>query len=284
MRDGKRPHGCAGALEQVFALLRTHAGVDFSEYKCPTIMRRLQRRMMLCKASDLEQYVRRLQADPGEIERLYRDLLIHVTEFFREPQAFEALRRLVFPVIAGEGAERIRIWAAGCSTGEEAYSVAITLLEHLGNRVERVGIRIFGTDVSEAVMQHARAGLYGEHITAHVPPELLRRYFTREETGYRVAQSLRDVCQFERHDLTRDPPFLRLDLIVCRNVLIYLGSALQRKVVCAFHDALRPGGFLVLGSAETVGQHGHLFATVEKKRRVYVRSAAALPRIGEPTA
>jgi two-component system CheB/CheR fusion protein len=265
------------AFERIFTLLRVATNVDFKRYKMPTIYRRIQRRMLLHKLNKPEHYVRFLEEDKGELRALYDDILIHVTRFFREPESFGALVDEVFPQItAARDEDRpIRIWVSGCATGEEAYSVAMVLLEFLGERGNGIPIQLFATDVSNTAIEHARNGIYPESITADVSPERLRHFFTKSDGGgYRVAKGVRDVCVFARQDLTRDPPFSKLDLVLCRNVLIYLGTDLQNRLMSVFHYALRPTGFLMLGHAETIGTHTDLFATVDKKHRIYRRRSA----------
>jgi two-component system CheB/CheR fusion protein len=257
-------------LSQIIALLRGASGIDFAHYKTPTIKRRLQRRMMLHKISDIREYVEFLRATPDEGQKLSQDILIHVTRFFREPESFVALRTDVFPEIAkrdGEGP--IRIWVPGCSTGEEVYSVAIALLEFLGDQSGTTPIQIFGTDVSESAIESARLGLYPQTIGGDVSIERLRRFFSKSDGGVRIHKFVRDLCVFARQDLTRDPPFSKLDLIVCRNVLIYLGAALQGKLLGVFQYALKPSGFLMLGQAETTGAQAELFTLVDKTNRIF---------------
>jgi two-component system CheB/CheR fusion protein len=265
-------------FEPLFGLLRSASGVDFSHYKLPTIKRRLQRRMMLHKTTRLDEYVKVLEKDPDEIKNLYRDILIHVTRFFREPASFDALKKTVFPRLVEEAAGRrpLRIWVPGCATGEEAYSIAISLLEFLGVEANTIPIQVFATDVSEEAVERARAGTYPESIAADVSTERLRRFFTRVDGHYRISKAVRDSCIFARQDLTRDPPFSKLDLVVCRNVLIYLGPRLQRKLMSVFHYALKPGGYLVLGSSESVGTFGEAFAVVDKRNKFYSRRAGQL--------
>ena len=260
-------------LERLFSLLRASSRVDFTHYKLPTIKRRLQRRMTLHKLTDVERYLKLLEAEPGEVRSLYRDILIHVTRFFRDPDSFAALKTLVFPRIVADAAARgpIRIWVPGCATGEEAYSIAIALLEHLGEDATSAPMQVFGTDVSEEAIERARAGVYPESISADVSPERLRRFFTRVDGHYRISKIVRDACVFARQDLTRDPPFSKLDLIVCRNVLIYLGPRLQRKLMGVFHYALKPNGFLMLGSTESIGTSAEFFTIQDKRHRVYTR-------------
>jgi two-component system CheB/CheR fusion protein len=258
-------------LQRVFKLLRKASGVDFRHYKLPTIERRLQRRMVLHRITRVETYLRRLHEDPGEVQALYQDLLIHVTRFFREPDSFRALADHILPQIVArqDGDGPIRVWIAGCSSGEEAYSITIALLENLGDRVNAIPIQVFATDVSEHAIEHARNGIYPESIAVDVSPERLRRFFTKSDGGYRVTKAVRDLCVFARQDLARDPPFSKLDLVVCRNVLIYMTSALQHRVLSVFHYALKPSGFLVLGHAESIGNLSELFAIEDKRHRIY---------------
>lgn len=267
-------------LQRIFVMLRNAAGVDFTHYKRPTIRRRLQRRMVLHKCTSIDEYVKLLQRNSTEVHALYHDLLIHVTRFFRDPESFEALAEAVFPKILESRApgQPVRVWVPGCSTGEEAYSVAIALLEYLGNEANSVPAQIFATDVSEAAVDHARAGVYPDSITADVSPERLRRFFNKTDGNYRVAKPVRDMCIFARQDLTRDPPFSKLDLILCRNVLIYLGPMLQRKLMSVFNYALRATGFLMLGQAETIGIHSDLFMVADKRHKLFTKKVIA-PRV-----
>jgi two-component system CheB/CheR fusion protein len=269
-------------LQRIFTMLRGATGVDFRQYKLPTIERRLQRRIVLHKLSKLEDYVRFLRENPDEVHALYADILIHVTRFFREPDSFAALAEHVLPRIIAEqrGDAPIRAWVAGCSTGEEVYSLAMVLLECLGDQVGRIPVQIFATDVSEEAIRQARAGSYPASIANDVSPERLRRFFTKLDGSYRIAKSVRDVCVFARQDITRDPPFSRLDLILCRNVLIYLSTALQRRLMHVFHYALRSGRFLVLGHAETIGMHSDLFQLEDRRHRVYAKKGVDLATTG----
>jgi len=258
-------------LRRIFELLRPASGVDFRHYKQPTIRRRLLRRMALHRISDIHQYIRLLQADPIELRGLFQDLLIHVTRFFREPESFEALAAEVLPkLIDGRDPEMpIRAWVCGCATGEEAYSLAIVLTEFLQRQQSPIRVQIFATDVSETAIEHARAGLYPASISADVGADRLRRFFSRTDGNYRVSKQIRDLCVFARQDLTRDPPFSRLDLVMCRNVLIYMEAVLQRKLIGLFHYALTPNSYLVLGQAESVGAQASLFSLVDKKHRIH---------------
>jgi two-component system CheB/CheR fusion protein len=269
-------------LLRVFSLLRTATGVDFKQYKRATMLRRLRRRMALQKIPSLSQYVKFLEDTPKELQRLYQDVLIHVTRFFREPESFQALTADVFPKIVGNrrGDSPIRVWVCGCATGEEAYSVAIALLEFLGDEVRSTPIQIFATDVSEPAIEHARSGIYPESVAGDLSEDLLRRYFRKVDGSYRVSEAVRDLCVFARQDLTRDPPFSKLDLVLCRNVLIYMTAPLQRKLMATFHYALKPTGFLMLGHAETIGVHNDLFSIAHKQHRIYGRRPTdALPSI-----
>jgi two-component system CheB/CheR fusion protein len=263
-------------FRRVLTLLRSATGIDFTQYKPPTIRRRLERRMVLHKIPSLTRYVRYLEGNPSEVKNLYEDILIHVTRFFRDPDVFTALAEKVFPRILKDRAPDapVRFWIPGCSTGEDAYSLAIALLEHLGDEAGRVPLQIFATDVSDRSIEHARAGVYPDNITTDVSADRLRRYFTRVDGSWRIQKSVRDSCVFARQDVTRDPPFSRLDLILCRNLLIYLNPQLQRKIVGVCHYALKPSGFLVLGSAETIGTQAELFTLVDKKHRIYLRKGA----------
>ncbi|MFZ5477415.1 MAG: chemotaxis protein CheB [Myxococcota bacterium] len=268
-------------IRRVLRLLKGATGVDFAEYKQTTIRRRLARRMALRRVETFEAYLGRLEDDPAEVRALHDDLLINVTCFFREPEAFEALRATVLPhVLEGRAPDdAIRVWVPGCSTGEEVYSLAIVLLEHLADTRASFPIQIFGTDVNESAIERARAGVFDSSIERDVSPERLRRHFKRLEgrDGYQVAKRVRDNCVFAQQDIARDPPFSRIDLLSCRNVLIYLGSGLQRRVLPMFHYSLRPGGFLLLGSSESVGPFTSLFEPVDKTHRLYRKVAARRP-------
>src|SRR5262245_61624338 len=264
--------------EAVLSLLRGATGVDFTRYKPTTIQRRLQRRMVLHKLDGLGDYVKYVEQNATELQALYQDILIHVTRFFREPASFEALKQHVLPAaLERRGDDQpIRIWVCGCSTGEEAYSLAITTFEFLDEGGQTTPIQLFATDVSESAIEHARNGIYPESIAADVSPERLRRFVSKADSGYRIAKRVRDVCVFARQDVTRDPPFSRLDLILCRNVLIYMGTDLQRRVMTVFHYALKATGFLMLGHSETVGQYSDLFAVVDKRHRVFQKKPNAV--------
>jgi two-component system, chemotaxis family, CheB/CheR fusion protein len=268
-----------GHLRRVFQLLRRQSGVDFSQYKLPTISRRIHRRIALNRLGTLGDYASYLQQSPREVDSLHEDLLIHVTSFFREPESFEALKETVLPrLLATHGGEPIRAWVPGCSTGEEAYSLAITLLEFLADKGEHVPMQIFGTDVSEQTVERARSGEYPRSIASDVSAARLTSYFVSLEGGYRIGKTVRERCIFARQDITRDPPFSKLDLIVCRNVLIYLAPAVQRRVISVFHYALKPTGYLMLGRSETIGPLADLFAAADRRFKIYSRKRAS-PRL-----
>jgi two-component system CheB/CheR fusion protein len=262
--------------EDILLVLRQRMGVDFTQYKHPTLQRRIQRRMALHKLESLRDYAAYLRSHPAEASELYSDILIHVTGFFRDAGVFQLLKSKVFPRLIQNKAleEPLRVWAPGCSTGEEVYSLAIVLTEFLAERKLGHPVQIFGTDINDTALEKARAGIYPETTPADVSAERLRRFFGKLGQGYRINKQVREMCIFARHNLVVDPPFSKLDLISCRNLLIYLGAALQRKVLPLLHYALRPDGFLLLGSSETVGSFCDLFALVDNKARVYARKSS----------
>ena len=268
-------------LAYIFQRLRSAHGVDFTHYKRTTIRRRIERRMMLRRIESLDGYRESLDRDPGELAALYQDFLIRVTEFFRDPTAFEALREDVLPSLC-EGRsskDAIRVWVPGCATGEEVYSVAITLLEYFGGSQPPMRIQIFGTDVSEAALDKARTGVYAVNALHEVSAERLDRFFVAQDGEYRISKDIRDLCLFARQDVTRDPPFSRLDLISCRNLLIYLDDVAQRRVLRTFHYALQPKGMLFFGPAESVAYSPELFEQIDSKCRVFRR----MPNTGAGT-
>ncbi|HYW19642.1 MAG TPA: chemotaxis protein CheB [Nodularia sp. (in: cyanobacteria)] len=261
------------ALTNIFSMLRTATKVDFSHYKKGTLKRRVDRRMMLCKVDKLENYVSYIQQNPTEVKALYQDLLITVTSFFRDPEAFEALNTEIWPIITKNKTPNspIRVWVAGCSTGEEAYSIAISLLEFLTTHALNIPIQIFASDINELAIEQARIGIYKINQVANVSGERLQRFFLPIEGGYQISKAVRELCVFARQNLIGDPPFSRLDLITCRNVLIYLSSAVQKKLLPIFHYGLNSNGFLMLGTSETVGEFLDLFALVDRKNKIYSR-------------
>lgn len=264
-------------LRRIFRRLRAIKGVDFTHYKRNTLRRRLARRMALRQVDELTDYAALVEEDTGEAAALYQDFLIRVTGFFRDPESFEGLRQRVFPRVC-EGRslkDPIRIWVPGCATGEEVYSIGMALIEYLGEQLSTTGIQIFGTDLSEAAIESARAGIYQEVIAQEISAERLKRFFVKEDHCYRIDRSLRELCVFARQDVTRDPPFSRLDLVSCRNLLIYLDTTAQRRVMQVFHYSLRPRGFLLLGPSEGVGLAADFFELEDRPHKIYRRKAVS---------
>jgi two-component system CheB/CheR fusion protein len=264
-------------LRKVLDLVRKSSGVDFSQYKRSTMLRRIQRRMALRRRDSIGDFIGLLREDPEEVAALHNDLLIRVTHFFRDPGAFQALEAEVFPGLIRNRRpdDPIRIWVAGCSTGEEVYSIAITLVEALGDDAADAPIKILATDVSNRYLDVARAGTYIENIAMDVSTERLRRFFRRVNGHYQVSKLIRDLCIFSKHDLIRDAPFAHLDLISCRNVLIYLDLPAQKRVMPMFHYALNPGGHLMLGPSETIGTFGELFSTLSPEHKIFTKKLTA---------
>jgi len=265
-------------LNLVFNLLRKSTGVDFTHYRQTTILRRIHRRMVVHKIEKIDEYFKYLQSNPAEIKALYQDMLINVTSFFRNPKVFDALKAQVFHAImknrAAEGS--LRVWTPGCASGEETYSVAIALLETLGDKAPQTHIQFIGTDISESTIAKARSGLYPENIQDDVSAERLRRFFTKVEGGYRISKSIRDMCIFAQHNVLNDPPFSRMDLICCRNLLIYLEPVLQNKIIAMFHYATRPGGYLLLGTSEGVGTAMNLFSTEDRTYKIFLKKSTGV--------
>ena len=263
------------ALKKIFILLRTQTGHDFSLYKPSTIHRRIERRMALHQIDRLESYVAFLDQNPDEVEALFRDLLINVTRFFRDPEAFAVLQKEIVPSLFEHRppGTPLRLWVVGCSTGEEAYSLAILLAEHIEKLQRTTPVQLFATDIDRRAIAVARAGIYPASISADVSPARLARFFTLDADGtvYRISKSIRDMLVFSEQDVTKDPPFSRLDFISCRNLLIYLTPELQKRIIPLFHYALSPGGILFLGSSESVGESAHLFRPVNQKAKIYRR-------------
>jgi two-component system, chemotaxis family, CheB/CheR fusion protein len=265
---------------EILTAMRNASGVDFTSYKHSTIRRRLERRLFFHGLAELSAYVELLKRDPGEVDALCEEALIHVTGFFRDPEAFDALRAVVFPKLCEPrpgGDAPFRIWVPGCSTGEEVYSLAICLLEFLGEGRRRFPIKIFGTDLSLSVIEKARAGRYPASIEAEISAARLERFFSKDERGYLIRRDVRDLCVFAKHDVARDAPFSAMDLISCRNLMIYLGPDLQERVIALLHYALNEPGYLLLGNAESVRSFAG-FATVDSKNKLFARSSAA-PRL-----
>jgi two-component system CheB/CheR fusion protein len=265
------------AFEEVLAILRQRMGVDFTHYKQPTLDRRIRRRMELRKFEAMREYAEYLRGHPTEVQDLFNDILIHVTGFFRDPHVFSAVRRRILPRLLKVRTtdEPIRIWVPGCSSGEEVYSIAIVLAEALAEKKVRAPVQIFGTDINLAALDRARAGYYPAGITVDVSADRLRRFFVKSDSGYRINKSIREMCLFARQNVVFDPPFSNLDIISCRNLLIYLGPLLQRKMFPVFHYALKSNGFLMLGASETTGGFADLFTLVDSKCKFYAKKAVA---------
>ena len=278
----------------IFVLLRAQTGHDFSHYKPRTIHRRIARRMAVHQIERIDVYVEYLQQNPAEVESLFNDLLVGVTSFFRDSSAFQVLEDQVIPRLFENKAPDavIRVWTAGCSTGEEAYSIAILLVERMEAIKKRYGVQVFATDIDNRAIATARQGLYPAGIAADLSPERLARFFVAESDGahYRIHKSIRDLVVFSKQDVTKDPPFSKLDLLTCRNLLIYTDADLQRKLIPLFHYALKPEGWLFLGTSEGVGDFTDLFVAVDRAAKVFqrkparqVRYRATIDRIAPPT-
>jgi two-component system CheB/CheR fusion protein len=279
--------------KKILVLLRAHTGHDFSYYKQNTVSRRVERRMAVQQIEQAEEYLRFLRETPAELDALFRDLLIGVTNFFRDAGAFEAVQRQVVEILAAKPpGSVIRVWTTGCSTGEEAYSLAILFREQMEAMKQGFKLQVFATDIDSRAIDAARAGVYPSSIVGDVSPERLARFFFQDGGCYRINKGIRDTLVFSEHDLIRDPPFSKLDLLSCRNLLIYLEPELQRKLLPLFHYGLNPGGILFLGSSETVGDFVELFATLDRKAKLYRRRDVQgadrpvlgkfLPRASEP--
>jgi two-component system CheB/CheR fusion protein len=280
--DGVR-QDLATHLVTICAVLQSRLGRDFSQYKPGTLMRRIQRRMQVLQTDEVPSYIEQLRSQPNEAELLFRELLIGVTRFFRDAAAFEALETKVIPGMLADlsRSDPLRVWVAGCATGEEAYSIAILLKEGLARSGNRRPVQIFATDVDDRAIQAARAGLYLASIASDLSAERLERNFIQEDSSYRVTKDIRELCLFSTHDLVKDPPFSRLDLVSCRNLMIYFEPRLQHRVLTTFHYALRPGGHLFLGPSESITAQARLFAPLDNRHRLFARrdTAATFPAL-----
>ncbi len=277
-------------LQKIFMLLRSHTGHDFSAYKRSTLLRRIERRMTVHQIDDPGKYVRLLQESPHEIDLLFRELLIVVTRFFRDPEAFKLLRDEVLPKLLEKlpGPYTVRVWVPGCGSGEEAYTLAILLHEAVKASGKPLDVQVFATDLSADAVDFARMGRYPDGIASDVPPDLLKRHFAREDGFYRVREEIRKLLIFAQQNIIKDPPFTKLDLLSCRNLLIYLNAELQKRVLPIFHYALKPGGIMMLGPSETIGGQSDLFEPVNAKWKVFRRleapAAYRLPEMPMPAA
>jgi two-component system CheB/CheR fusion protein len=274
----------ADPLGRIFLSLKKQMGVDFSGYKESTLIRRVNRRMALHRLEKLSRYARYLRNNKKETEALFGDLLINVTRFFRDEALFQALKKHFLPALLKnkkkDRQRELRVWVPGCATGEEVYSIAICILETLGNQLPKPRVQIFGTDLSESVIEHARTGIYPGAIEKDVPKARLNRFFIKRDGSYQIHRNVRDICTFARQNICADAPFSRLDLISCRNVLIYLSPELHKRCIPQFHYALNAGGYLILGPAETVGMYDEIFKLVDKKNKIYTKESK--PRLGAP--
>ena len=274
-RAQHRATDAGNGYKKIMLLLRNHSGVDFSLYKSSTIQRRITRRVIITKQDSLEGYARFLRGNAQELDSLFSDVLISVTSFFRNPEMFEALQRDVLPsILAQRGNDPVRCWVLGCSTGQEAYSLAISFVEVMGKMLHARKLQVFATDINEKLLEKARHGLYAKTLLQDISPERLRRFFQEEEGGYRISKSLREMVVFARQNLIADPPFSRMDLISCRNLLIYLEPSLQQKAFPTFHYALKPHGFLILGASESIGGFTDLFEPVDRKHKIFAKKPA----------
>src|SRR5262245_10732924 len=282
-KEVEKDEGAETTRRAICAHLLDQTGHDFTGYKTRTFYRRIERRMQVLQITSLAAYADRLRQDAGEVNTLFRDLLIGVTNFFRDAKAFEALEQMVMPrLFEGKGpSDTIRVWVPGCATGEEVYSLAIMLREQTEQSRSRVKVQIFATDIDEAALGVARTGRYPDTLLQGVSKQRLERFFTSEGTSYVINKPIRDMCVFSSHSVVRDPPFSRMDMISCRNLLIYLNSELQNHVIPIFHYALKPNGFLFLGTSENISQHGDLFTSLDKKNRVFQRreDGVAMPSL-----
>ncbi|WP_407158654.1 CheR family methyltransferase [Bradyrhizobium sp. STM 3557] len=261
----------AASLGRIADILRNKTGNDFHGYKQNTFLRRVQRRMQVVQIDQISSYVDFLRNDKDEVQHLFNDLLIGVTEFFRDKREFELLEKEVVPQIfeGKQAGQQVRVWVLGCATGEEAYSIAILLREHMARLDSPPTVQIFATDIDGRALAAARVGRYRTDIEANVPPERLARWFVREGDTYCVVKELREMCIFSQHNVIKDAPFSRLDLVSCRNLLIYLNAELQNRVIPLFHFSLLPGRFLFLGNSENVTRHPKLFAPLDRRARIF---------------
>ena len=268
---GEVPEGEEQAYQRILQLIRGNTGLELRNYKPQTIRRRLARRMLLVRRDKLSDYYRFVQSNPAEMRALQEDVLIGVTRFFRDAELWEALRTSVLPTLFAHRKPEnpVRVWCAGCSTGEEAYSLAIALLEYITEAALDIPIQIFGTDASERSIEIARAGIYPHSLVSEISAERLRRFFVSTDRGFQIAKRVRDTCIFARQNLSNDPPFSHIDLLSCRNVLIYFEQTLQRKVLSTFHYALEAGGYLLLGQSEGLREHADLFTAIDRKSKIY---------------
>lgn len=282
---GRRPHAVLKAedsMKKIFNLLRTRTGHDFSLYKQSTISRRIERRMAIQNIKSVDEYVHHLEQKPAEVDALSQDFLIGVTSFFRNPTAFDALQKKIIPrLFDGKHSDStIRIWVPGCSTGEEAYSIGILLQEQMEMLKQIFKVQLFATDIDRRAIEKARSGIYPVTISIDISPERLARFFIMDAGGnYRIQKNIRDMVVFSEQDIIKDPPFSKLDMLSCRNLLIYMDRELQKKLIPLFNYALNPGGFLFLGPSETVGEFEGFFDTLDRKSKLYRKKGVSSGRL-----
>jgi two-component system, chemotaxis family, CheB/CheR fusion protein len=284
-RDAAGDLDWSNARAEICALLRNQVGHDFEGYKVNTFLRRVQRRMQVNQIESIQAYVERLRQEPREVSALFRDLLINVTNFFRDREAFESLKALVIPkLFEGRSVDdTIRVWIPGCATGEEVFSVAILMREHMDTLPAPPRVQIFATDIDDVALTAARTARYPDALLDNISDERRRRFFSGDGGSYQIVKDVRDLCIFSPHSVLRDPPFSRIDLVSCRNLLIYFGTDLQNQVIPTFHYSLRPGGYLFLGMAENVSQFADLFTSVDKKSRIFRSRSDVAPVARVPT-
>lgn len=267
-----QPDASLPTLQKILFYLGRRSGADFSNYKTATICRRLEKRMDILKVSSIEDYLKIIEENPREADEMFQMVLIGVTMFFRDVESFQILENYLRQLLAEKtNHDPIRIWVPGCSTGEEAYSIAILINRILKERTAHYNVQIFATDIDQEAISFSRKGQYDESAVAHLPTELIDQYFIRTGTKFELIKKIRSMVLFSRHDVIRNPPFLKMDLISCRNLLIYFNSALQQQVIPIFHYALNPEGILFLGKSETIGQFGDLFNTADNRHKIYIR-------------
>ncbi len=272
----KLPEIKMDSLQQIFGLLSRRTGTDFGQYKPTTILRRLEKRLDALRISSVDNYLKFIEENPEEVETLFKTILIGVTNFFRDTEAFKELEKFLAKIISNKvPGETVRIWAPGCASGEEAYSIAISLSKLLGSRLNDYHIQIFATDIDDRAITFSRRGLYPESSMSHVPPEIMEQYFVREGADFKLSKLVRSMVMFSKHDVTNNPPFVKLDMICCRNLLIYFSTTLQKHVIPLFHYSLNPNGLLFLGKSENIGQFSDLFITMDSRNKIFQRRNAS---------
>jgi two-component system CheB/CheR fusion protein len=284
LQDGGISPDDEQSFQRILQLVRSFSGLDLRQYKPETVRRRIARRMLLLRMEQLASYYRFLQVRIDELRLLQEDVLINVTRFFRDGDFWESIRINVLPALLQDRPvdKPLRVWCAGCSTGEEAYSLAITILEYLSHHKIDAPVQIFGTDASDQSIEAARIAAYPETLVGEISPERLRRYFVKIDRGYQVSKRVRDICIFARQNIATDPPFSHIDILSCRNVMIYFNQALQRQAMLTFHYALETGGYMLLGMSEGLRDYGDVFNTVDRKHKIYLKTGASMTSHHEP--